>query len=341
MKKLQKDSSGILVRHQNVDIEALLTSMYGASFSDYRKAFNRAQQYYNYSNSFPKFPLTISLELSNKCNLQCSMCFQSSEAAKKQKFVALTSETIQKILQECKEKNLPSLILGAGTEFLVSKNAPEVIKMLGSCGIMDVFLRTNGILLDAETVKLIFAAKVTRVFISLDAATKTTYQEIRGSDALTLIENNINHLLNERKIRGSVLPIVRVSFVVLDKNKHEQKLFLEKWKDKVDFVDFQRFQDLTHVRDKETIIKDENIINPRCAYPFYSLSIAPDGSVAPCCTFYGKELPVGNIHRQSIEEIWNSKRMNQIRGEISSRKLNDVCKRCLFFRDSVLQEDIS
>jgi radical SAM protein with 4Fe4S-binding SPASM domain len=250
-------------------------------------------------------------------------------------------DVVKKILKECKEERLPSIILGSGTEFLFSKDAAAVIRMVADSGIMDVFLRTNGLLLTREMTDLILDSKITRVFISLDAASPETYRRVRGRDALGLIEKNIGYLLEERARRRSFLPIVRVSFVVLEENKREQKNFLEKWRGKVDYVDFQRFQDLTHVKEKGAQIKNEDIQVSLCSYPFYNLSILPDGNVAPCCTYYGKELVVGSIHKQTLGEIWRSKKMERIRKEILMKQFNPVCKRCLFFRETELQEEIT
>ena len=338
--KLEKDTDKLLTRFQAKDVEASLTKIYGDRFVEYRKAFNKAREYYNYAGEVPDFPITVSFELTNKCNLACIMCYHGTEAAKKEKFVGLTIEGVHKLLAECKDKALPSIILGSGTELLFAKNAHEVIRLIGESGIMDVFLRTNGILMDERTIDLIFEAKISRVYVSLDAATKETYKAVRKRDALDLIESNIEKLLEERRRRNSETPIMRVSFVVLDENKHEQSLFLEKWKDKVEFVDFQNHQDLSHLQDKETNISNAEIPIPLCSYPFYSLSVLPDGDVAPCCTFYGKEIAVGNIENETLEEIWQGEKIKKLREEILTKNFNDTCKRCLFFRENELSDEI-
>ena len=111
---------------------------------------------------------------------------------------------------------------------------------------MDVFLFTNGALLNDEKANMILYNHVTRLFISLDAATQESYDDVRvpvskrllKENRLSYVEKNITNFIKKRNDRNLKLPLVRVSFVVLDKNRHEVKI-LKKWVSKVDSIDFR------------------------------------------------------------------------------------------------------
>src|SRR5437016_1439173 len=49
-----------------------------------------------------------------------------------------------------------------------------------------------------------------------------------------------------------------------------------------------------------------------CAFPFVQLSTHPTGRIVPCCW---NDYNLGNIREQSIEEIWNSEKMQHLRSE--------------------------
>ena len=44
---------------------------------------------------------------------------------------------------------------------------------------MDIFLFTNGTLLNEQKNKILLDSNITRLFVSLDAATNNTYQKVR------------------------------------------------------------------------------------------------------------------------------------------------------------------
>jgi radical SAM protein with 4Fe4S-binding SPASM domain len=59
-----------------------------------------------------------------------------------------------------------------------------------------------------------------------------------------------------------------------------------------------------------------------CMAPWTSLSIHPDGGVRPCCVAEKGNATLGDLHRSTLSEIWNSEdlrgiRLNMLRGERS------------------------
>jgi MoaA/NifB/PqqE/SkfB family radical SAM enzyme len=52
-----------------------------------------------------------------------------------------------------------------------------------------------------------------------------------------------------------------------------------------------------------------------CVIGWYSMVIRSDGTIGPCCVLQGK--PLGNIFKQSVDEIWNGDAYRDFRGELS------------------------
>ncbi len=248
-------------------------------------------------------------------------------------FAKLSLETIKKILNECETLKIPSIILGLASETLMYNKTCDVLDLIGKSKITDVFLGTNGVLLNNKIIKSLVDNKISRIEISLDSATPKMYEKVRGHDYLERVEGNIQNLLNYKKKRNSPLPIIRLCYVVMEINKKEVKAFLNKWKDKVDYIDFQRCIDFTKI-DEDVEIKER--IDGNCSYPFYSLNVFANGDVSACCTFYGKKLIIGNIHNESLQNIWKGEKIKKIRQQIVSKKFNPICQKCLYFRDKDL-----
>ena len=86
---------------------------------------------------------------------------------------------------------------------------------------MDLFLFTNGKLLNSKNSELILKSSLTRLFISIDAVSEETYDKVRipvnkkilNTNRLAIIENNVKNFVKLRNSMGLKLPLTRVSFV--------------------------------------------------------------------------------------------------------------------------------
>ncbi|MFH1536888.1 MAG: radical SAM/SPASM domain-containing protein [Patescibacteria group bacterium] len=333
-KEVRKEVNKFIFKYQKEDVNEKLTSILGNDFKKYREDFNKTQNYLK-TKFIPDFPITISLELINRCNLNCIMCYKKHHTEPR---AMLGLEIIKKIMDECREHKMPSMILGLGSETLMYNKVKGVIKKTREAGIQDVFFGTNGVMLSEDIIKSVIKNKISRVEISIDAATAETYNRVRRVPVFEKVEENINKLVELKRKFNTPLPVIRLCFVVMDINEHETGQFIKKWKNKVDYIDFQRFIDFSQVGKPVPPgkIEKEVIKNSFCSYPFYSLNIWANGDISPCCTYYGKELVIGNIHRDKLKEIWNGEKIKKIREQISLKKFNPVCQKCLYFRDKNL-----
>ena len=351
-------------------LTGILSKKFGQRFKDYRKEYFKILD--NKNNNYdhvPDYPLNVLVEVVNKCNLECIMCLSSH---RKGDTKVISNETISKLLTEFKENNLPALMFGAGDEPLMFSDIDQMWKEANLSGIMDIFIFTNGTLLNEDMCKKILEHEVSRVYISLDAATEETYQKIRltnkkineevtgnqklkiineEQNSLQSIENNIKKLIEMRDARNLELPQIRVSYTVQYKNKHEINMFKEKWENVVDFIEFQETQNIQF--DKLATLSETERWKRRqpmykknykkdCKAPFHSATVWADGSVIPCCTFQGKNLTLGNINgipelgipAQSIKELWNGEKINELREQFRTGELNIVCQSCLNARQT-------
>ena len=64
-----------------------------------------------------------------------------------------------------------------------------------------------------------------------------------------------------------------------------------------------------------------------CMLPWIGLHIAPNGDIFPCCGFT-RDKPVGSLREASLEAIWNSKRLREVRLRMLEGKEVPHCQRC-------------
>lgn len=75
-------------------------------------------------------------------------------------------------------------------------------------------------------------------------------------------------------------------------------------------------------------VKNNRISNP-CIYPFTDFPIFPDGKVGMCCNDCFESSDFGDLHTQTILEIWNGTKFNALRrAMVIGRDNYPACKEC-------------
>ncbi len=333
---MKTEPNNFIQKFQKEDIEAKLIRIFGKRFAQYRKEFHLAENYRN-AGWLPDFPIMVNIEPTPNCNLACFMCYQKHHNSGREE---MPLDLLQKIMAECKRERLYSLGVCMGGELSTYSYLSEYLKMIAKAKILDVFFDTNGVWITKDDLQFIVEHRFSRALFSVDAASRKTYRDVRGPDCLEDVENSINQLIEIKKAHRAELPIIRLSFVVTKRNHHEVNSFIDKWQDKVDYIDFQRKFDFSWIgKPKEDLPPLGRFDDVFCSYPFYSLNIWATGEVTPCCTFpalYDPEMIVGNVRYESIRKIWHGKKFREIRESIFYKKLTHTCRKCMGSRDKNL-----
>lgn len=310
-----------LLHYEFTNVEKTLATIHGEAYTNYRRKWDAATEL----KEIPEVPLYIILETNSYCNMKCKMCTRNFFSHNKKADIA--DEVVDRIVEQCKEYKVPSVFIGASAECLINPSIKEILRKMKGIQNLDCFLITNGYNLDEEMAEFLIDIQFERVYVSLDAAREETYRKIRGCD-LARVEYNVNRLLRLRDEKGSVLPLVRVSFVIQEDNKDEQAEFFDKWKDKVDIIDYQcliDYQELDKLMEPEEL-PDTDF---QCVKPFRMLTIDYEGNIFPCSSDYAYHMPIGNIMNMTIEEAWNSEQMKQLRESILQRSPGKICRNCI------------
>ncbi len=308
---------------RNKSRDEILKARYGDRWTKYRFDWNKDVLT---TEDIPKFPLHYEIQLADACNLHCGICHSRKRSGQK-----LDMNLLKEAIIEGAQKGLCACGFGLDSEGLLKKDALlEAIDFCRSNGIMDITLGTNGIMLDETYSKELMDAGVTLVRISLDAASAETYKLIRRSDSFYRVEKNIKDLISIKRRYGTELPQVRLSFCKTYVNAHEEKTFVEKWRDYVDQVDVQHY--ISTVGDFQDFTNGTKINAIFCKDPFRRVGILANGNVQCCCCSFGhKDIIIGNLADNSMQDIWQGIKMRAIQEAFLNdlTRIPDYCKRCL------------
>lgn len=136
-------------------------------------------------------PVTVDVDPSNSCNQKCVYC-NSKIYRQDVKYGNMPSGHLKKISDFLSEWGVTSTCIGGGGEPLMNNELRSFIPRLSRYGIESGVI-TNGSKMDAEYVKL-FVENCRFVGISFDAATRGTYERIRGADHYDQVVRNMRYL---------------------------------------------------------------------------------------------------------------------------------------------------
>ena len=313
------------------DVLEPLAMKFGDRFLAYRSEWDKAGLGEGY---LPEFPLFLDVEPEYKCNLRCVTC-PHQDATNSPQYIRdrMTPETFQKICEEGKRYGLPAISVSNNNEGLMEKHLTEYIEIAAENGVMDIFVGTNATLLTPEMSEKLLDTRLTRLLVSIDAATSRTYTVVRKSEKFDLVVNNTRNFIDLRNQRGKSLPLVRVAMVQTSLNQHEADRFTELWTGVADIISLQRY--IPFLGDSNV----EDYLVPRgreksdftvCSPLWQRMTIRANGDVIACCHLANK-LKVGNVHETSIHEIWHGEQMSDLR----KTHLNGdyakipICKSCI------------
>ncbi|MEJ5285318.1 MAG: radical SAM protein [Brevinematales bacterium] len=150
------------------------------------------------------FPHTVVLEITKRCNLRCSYCYNNSAPDKNEE---LSLDKIKEIFIKLSKNGVVFLEITGG-EPMVHKNINEIIKLAGEYFPWFAIL-SNGTILKEETLILLkeMKSQVTGIQISIDGSCEEVFEKIRGvkSTYKTTIENILKLKENGFPIRVSIV----------------------------------------------------------------------------------------------------------------------------------------
>ncbi len=287
--------------------------------------FTRSQKVYSY-------PIVFQIELTNHCPMNCIMC---PRQYMKRKLGYISFDLFKKVVDQVKVYDEQINLYHFGDP-LMHPQAAELIKYCHEKGIK-VNCSVNPTLLTKDISKKIIDAGLNKLFISLDSIDNESYKKIRGSMAdYDKAVNNITYLLDLKAKRNSNIPHITISLIYMNSTKNSVEAFKRKWQqqgvDEICIKPFTGFglKSLLEYADNSSIERIENKAPYPCFRPWRSITVLWDGRVVPCCYDYDSKYVIGDLNKESLDEIWNGRRMRELRRQhiLNDFSENILCGSC-------------
>jgi radical SAM protein with 4Fe4S-binding SPASM domain len=305
------------------------------------------------------YPGTIMLELTNHCNLACTICPREYGYGKEMDKGQMTLEMAKRVIDEA-WPYLDSIGLTGMGETFMFKQLEEVVDYVKSKnkGII-ISISTNAVLPGfLEKVKPAIG-KIDTIQISIDGLNEV-YDSIRLKSDFKLLDHNIKELVIMSKGSGTDLMLNMV--VTKENYMHMPDLVEYAEKAGIDYMDFTLFN-LASVTDypasyyqfykspeflnvvsklNDAITRANNVIVTnrnfktdnsfqKCHFPWSHYYVSQDGYVPPCCAKpFPKEKNFGNVSGLKLIDVLNSEDFREWRKLWFENQTPDFCEKCHF-----------
>ena len=252
-------------------------------------------------NGMPPFS---SIEFSNNglCNRRCIFCPRVDPGLFPNKNIHLSFELFKKAMQEIAAIDYCGRISFSGfCEPLLTEDLERYIaEGKRACPKITVEISSNGDVLTKERLKRLFEAGLDNIRLSLYGGPQQDEKFIKMKQELNL--DNKQFILRRRYLSPEESYGLTIS---------------------------NRAGSITLINDKIKVEPLKEPLKQPCYYPFYKMMVDYDGKVMICSNDWQKKLIVGNLSKQSVLAVWNSREFNNARKNlVQSNREFAPCNLC-------------
>ena len=292
------------------------------------RALNRAKLLWGYlrrQTVLRGLPVEYIVETTAKCNLYCPMCPRETYKQPKED---MSDEIFERLVAESGRSAEHMMLIGLGEPFMDRK----IFDRIEYCDRHNIstLLSTNGTFLDEKTSARLLASSLEHITLSFDGSTRESYEYYRKGAKFEKVRDNFVRFARMKHDRRARVQVV-VQMVRMERNAGEVDDFVRFW-NAVPGIDQIRIkEDETQLLQPDARHPEEDWKHP-CHYLWRGpLYVKQNGDVYPCCQSYMLDgRPIGNVGEQSLEEIWNSEAIRDMRrAHVTGHVADiDVCARC-------------
>lgn len=289
------------------------------------------------------YPIGLSIEPNNFCNLQCPECPTGKNQLTKQR-KNIDFEMYKKIIDETYLYLSHLLLYFQGEPYLY----PNFFKLIQYSNEKNIYTKTstNGHFLNSENAKKTVSSGLDELIISLDGITQETYEKYRKGGDLSKVLEGIKNIVFWKEKLHSKTPYLILQVLVFKTNEHQildiKKLSKKLKVNKLDFktaqfYDFEKGNDLMpetakynrYYKNNKGKFLIKNKLKNHCYLLWTSSVITCDLFVLPCCFDKNANFKMGNLETTKFKDIWKNKSYQNFRKKVLfSRKNISICKNC-------------
>lgn len=343
--KLKKET-GLAFRTSNNNL-----NLHNFDFT--KKILYHPEKITSYKNGERPFPITIEVDLTNRCNHRCSFCFYAEHIGVEADKPSLETSLLKSRLKEAKDLGTKAISFTGGGEPTIHKDYVNLVEYAHEIG-FDVGTITNGSTITSRNVDTLIE-NLQWIRFSVAGGDSESYKKVQGVDQFELIMKNIE-LMSKRKSELKSNLNIGIRTLATPENIHTLEGYAEMIKDlNIDYYQIapDQFSDdkgkFWNSDNTQKVFKNvQNILEPcgiklltttymvaqenldypsTCYAHFFMIAILAEGNVTFCKNARGEDdFYIGNINDKSLHEIWDDVKTKEIEKWVKPNNCGLFCK---------------
>jgi radical SAM protein with 4Fe4S-binding SPASM domain len=272
-------------------------------------------------------PRILQIENTNLCNARCIMCpHRIMKREKKVMDLASFKKIVENVLKYEKIERLT--ISGFGEPFLDVNFLKKIDFINEKYPDLKIDIYTNASMLTRELTDNLLRKKIDRITFSING-TEKNYGEIMGLNYGKTKSKVLYFLERKKKTKSKLL--CNISLVIIEENEKDVSNFIKFWSPLADSVRAYVPSDWAGALKNVKIISKKRLKKRRwpCFVLWNTVTVDVKGNVIMCCRDYESNVKFGNLLKNNIKEIRESKKFKilldkQARGNY----FTPVCAAC-------------
>ncbi|MEV4412404.1 radical SAM protein [Catellatospora sp. NPDC049609] len=271
-------------------------------------------------------PFIDQIEMTNRCPYTCPMCPRTVSMTRD--LGDMKMDLFQSIITQVAERQR-YLALHHFGESLVHKHLPDAVAFARDMRVRTA-LSCNPPSLRPALAEQLLKSGIVSLLLSQDSLDPETYRGIRGRVARAgLADTHIRELVRLRD-EGGYDTAITLQMINMEANKSEADRFIEYCAevgvDRGVVIRLGRWDFEDEYIDRIGEVTAPGYTAP-CSLPWSSMVVLWDGRVVPCCHDYDGHVVLGDLSRNTLDEIWQDKPAREFRAR---NEESQFCRKCAF-----------
>ncbi len=268
-------------------------------------------------------PVLVDIEPTNRCNLNCAFCPRDELVRPLGRMdPALLREVVDQTADTAMEYHF-----NLNGEPTLHPKLPSMLSYVAEAGAKPLLYSNFSHKKDSLT-DAIAESGVGQIIVNVGGADPGSYRASTGHGDFDLVLHNLRRLDEIRRPMGKKSPHVIVTFVPGGVDAAHAEQAREVFEPLCDYFSVPEMHDwlgVDTVRAAGASSPPKKKSFTRCSRLWTGVTVLWDGRLAACCYDYNGEMIVGDLKVDSVEELWSSPRLHELRRKNFE---HPPCNRC-------------
>ncbi len=282
-----------------------------------------------------EFPRRVLLEMTSKCNVLCRMCPRNDFHRPE---IHMDADVYCRVLDEVNDHGAEGVWSYHLGESLMHPEFRKIIRYterLNNIG--KLWMSTNGHLMNPSNLEFVFDSRIDYLNYSLHAVTEKAFKTVSPWGDFNLVLKNYENLAKIKQGHRLQAPFVHLQMIDQETTTHETSDFIKTHYREVEIVSINMLEYVDLPKNAYGLKQRQRKKSGNCSrIRRNDCFICSNGAVTVCDRAYNcdqqnvGDLYIGNIHEQSLYEIWNGPLRKKLfdmetKGDLASI---DLCSTC-------------